>query len=212
VALVTGDDPRNVNTRTFPIKNDPSQFPHIGERISDKAKRPLFSGYLTRIQELQPYNNTNPSIWKVNWARPLHQLPLALERLETLDIIDKHRVVHAMWGYPDIMGSNLTPDIYASTFVLLDRSLHVGPLEDGAQVAELTFETPLPTEWNPTQVEMQSYFPVHVTLGEDFALIGILEVLTLCIWGVQAVLDLFKPVFTDGQPPLPVTTLENVRP
>jgi hypothetical protein len=48
---------------------------------------------------------------------------------------------------------------------------------------------------------------LQVALAEPLPVNGVLEVLPLCLWGVRAVLGLFDPVFTRGDPPLPVATL-----
>jgi hypothetical protein len=57
------------------------------------GKEPGFSGYLTTIERLQPFNNSNPSIWgydaRTGQVRSA-TLPTALDRLSRLDNIDKH--------------------------------------------------------------------------------------------------------------------------
>lgn len=52
---------------------------------------------------------------------------------------------------------------------------------------------------------MKSYFPLEVAFDEPLPTKAVLEVVPLCLWGVQAVLNIFDPVFTHGRPPLPVT-------
>jgi hypothetical protein len=52
---------------------------------------------------------------------------------------------------------------------------------------------------------MKRWFPLEIAFGEPSLFDGVLEVLSLCLWGVEAVLTIFNPVFEDGQPPLPVT-------
>jgi hypothetical protein len=88
VALVRGIPPRDVEDIQFPIYDDPQKF---ASRMGGLKKEPLFSGYLTRIEELQPFHQGNPSIWGLNGNLPLlHALPTALQRLSLLDNVDKH--------------------------------------------------------------------------------------------------------------------------
>jgi hypothetical protein len=55
-------------------------------------------------------------------------------------------------------------------------------------------------------MEMQSYFKFQVSLNEPSPLNRVLEIIPWCLWGVDAVLTIFDPVF-EGRPPLPVTAL-----
>ena len=54
---------------------------------------------------------------------------------------------------------------------------------------------------------MKSYFRIQVALDEQLPFRGVLEAIPFCLWGVEAVLTLFDPVFRRGAPPLPVTAI-----
>ena len=113
----------------------------------DEPQRLLFGGYLTRIEELQPYNNGNPAIWGLSQhGLPFnHALPQALDRLAALDNIDKHRVVHATWSGVDFLQSFMTGrEGVPADFKFVTGSISGEPLEDGAQVGNWRFETRFP--------------------------------------------------------------------
>lgn len=211
-ALVSEEDVARITGVQFPIYDDPTKF---GGAVGRFKAYPSASGYITRIEELQPYNNGNPSIWGLRQPQgvPLiHALPNALDRLSRLDNIDKHRITHALWSQVDVLGSigshALNPP---DGFRVTAESRTTAPLKNGAQVGYITFETPLPSEWAPDEMEMKRAFPIQVTLGETPELYRALTVLMLCRWGVDAVLKLFEPVFASLQPPLPVTTVPSPR-
>ena len=90
-ALVTQTDPRQVKGILFPISDDPANFNSLPGVV--KAREHLaFSGYLTRIEELQPYNVMNPSIWPIRFAvaAPITNSPgNPLSTLNRLDIRDQ---------------------------------------------------------------------------------------------------------------------------
>jgi hypothetical protein len=205
VAFVTGQEPRDIGMLTFPIYSDPDKFTGA---VSQVVKEPLFSGYLARIKELQPFNNGNPSIWGSRWGGDpvVSPLPQALDRLARLDNLDKHRVIHATW-----LGVAWQPPSAPkgpSDFKLVNHTLNTDPLKDDAEIARWRFATPLPREWIPTQVEMKDYFPVEVAFDEPVPLKGVQELLPFCLWAVEMVIRLFEPVF-QGAPPLPVTSVED---
>jgi hypothetical protein len=208
VALATGESPRDIETLSFPIENDPAKLASSFRRLRDE--HPNLSGYFARIEELQPFNTGNPSIWGTGPASPrtyFHGLPGALQRLSQLDIIDKHRIVHAAWvGTAPFRASVQAPADFSRS---LGGSQNHGPLEDGAQIGNWSFETPLPYEWRPSEMEMKRYFPLQVAIGEPTVAAGVLEILPFCIWAVEAVLTIFQPVFERGKPPLPVTAIPN---
>jgi hypothetical protein len=204
-ALGTGQDPREIESIQFPVYDTRDEF--AGSRSVQKFRKvPTLGGYLARVEELQPLNAENPSIWGFNqWglANP-SLLPMALGRLSTWDNMDKHRVIHAAWlGGAVKLGSNpLAP----AGFKCVSESTTYGSLEDGAEIGHWTFETPLPSEWTPTEMQMKRHFPIDVAIDEPTQLItSVLTVLPLCLWTVNTVLDIFEPVFSEGKPPLPVT-------
>ncbi len=61
-AQTTGQDPRDVGNVQFPIYDDPGEF---ASKVGRLRKNLPFSGYLARIEELQPFNAFNPSVWGV---------------------------------------------------------------------------------------------------------------------------------------------------
>lgn len=208
-ALVSGQEVGRVENVQFPICSAPDKFKRT---VGPFNAYPAASGYIARIEELQPYNNGNVSIWGVrpNGLPRIHALPNALDRLSKLDNIDKHRITHAVWSQVDIVGSlSSRALIPPAGFEVVAESTSAAPLENGAQVGYMTFKTPLPSEWRPSNMDMKRAFPTQVTLGEAPELYAALTVLFLCLWGVDAVLKLFEPVFASLQPPLPVTTVPN---
>jgi hypothetical protein len=208
-ALVTGQEPRNVEAIQFPIYDDPGKFKSCTP-VAEMRKHPPFSGYLARIEELQPFNRGNASIWGVgphNWP-VIHPLPSALERLSNLDNTDKHRVVHAAWLGAASTGSQ--PVTLPPGFKIVGGNTYMGPLKEGAEVGRWQFATPLPSEWEPDEMDMKRCFPLEVAFDEPLPSKGVLEVLPFCLWGVEAVLALFSPVFEEpARPPLPVTAIPN---
>src|ERR1039458_2062500 len=98
----------------------------------------------TRITELQPFNAKDASIWAPDPGRiPVKliatvTLPEFLQRLETLDVIDKHRLVHATWrSFQGIDAPN--PPIRIRRALL-----NGGPLDDNAEVGRWHYADPRP--------------------------------------------------------------------
>jgi hypothetical protein len=226
-ANVTGLDPADIEDIEFPIRSvkigsNASEtdiekaWTHARDSFKSAAakfgKEPGFSGYLATIEQLQPFNSQNPSIWGTQeWGTiripRTAALPNALDRLSRLDNVDKHRVPHAVWASIDVFGSPPIDQFAPEGFKSLGGERTAGPLENGAKVGSWQFETPLPFEWEPDQMDMKRCFPLQVAFGDPSPFQGVLEVLALCLWGVEAVLTIFNPVFESGQPPLPVTAI-----
>jgi hypothetical protein len=205
-ALITNQAPEDIGGMSFPIYEDPKQPPGV---VSKMSKELAFSGYLATIQSLQTFNAYNPSIWGAIEQPP--GLPFALERLSTLDNIDKHRVVHATWVGVGFGGLFMVSEDAPSDFQPLWGGTTPDPLEDGAKVGEYRFAAPLPSQWEPSQVQMKSYFPLRVAFPDPSPEKAVLAILPWCIWGVECVLALFAPVFEHGNPPLPVTAVDTAR-
>jgi hypothetical protein len=55
VSYVTGEDPAEVKTVSFPIFDDPKDF---GSRVGSLRKNLVLNSYLTRIEELQPFGDS----------------------------------------------------------------------------------------------------------------------------------------------------------
>ena len=203
-AHITGQDPRTIGDIQFPVFDDPGRYKGA---VKEMGTNLAFRGYLTRIEELQPFNNGNPSIWGLGpWNVPkISAVPSALQRLSDLDNVDKHRVIHAAWNG---VAWHLSPSLPSAPGHELDGgSTYGGPLENGAEVGRARVRSPLPSTWRPTELEMKRHFPLEVSLDEPLPMKGVLEVLPFCLWAVSEVLTLFDPVFASGSPPLPVTTI-----
>jgi hypothetical protein len=206
-ALVTGAKPEDVTGIDFPIYDDPQGPPRS---ISIMAKELGFSGYLATIQSLQTFNAYNPSIWGVVQQPP--GLPFALKRLSVLDNIDKHRVIHATWlGLSGFSGWFTIDKDAPDSFQPIAGGTTLKPLEDGAKVADYTFVAPLPEQWEPSQVQMKGYFPLRVAFPDPSPVKAVLEILPWSVSAVEAVLQIFSPVFEHGGPPLPVTAVTTIR-
>jgi hypothetical protein len=209
-AYAMGTDPRDVSGIAFPIYDDPQQPPRT---IAKMRKELAFSGYLTRIEEVQPFNHGNPSVWGTSPLMQMHALPIALRRLSELDTIDKHRVIHAVWAGIDWVRLLATGDDSLqppAEFVSKGGQMEADALENDAEVARWEFETPLPFAWQPDEMDMKRNFPVHIALANLPGTHNLLEILALCLWGTEAILTLFNPVFTGAQAPLPVTAIPNL--
>jgi hypothetical protein len=202
VSGVTGDAPKDIDDFEFPVYDEPKRF---NGAIGNLRQNLAFAGYLTRMEELQPFNHANPSIWGLDahGLPNLSGLPIALKRLSDLDNMDKHRVLHAVWL--GVSWARSPSPTFPPEFQNVSRSTSNHPLEDGAEVGRWKFQTPLPFGWKPNEMDMQRYFPLEVSFDEPLALNAVLEVLPFCLWGVGAILRLFEPVFVNGAPPLPVT-------
>jgi hypothetical protein len=209
IAFATGQDPKDIREVQFPIFSSPEKF---NSRMGHLGKDPLLSGYLTRLEELQTFQNGNPSIWGVEWLDGVRvprvsPLPEALSLLSQLDNVDKHRVVHAVWNGNAVFAPKGAAPGIPPDFKLVTESLATSPLEDGAEVGSMFFATPLPHDWHPDEVQMKSYYPLEVSLDEPLIVKAVLEIVPYCLGAVGAVLRLFDPMFTHGTPPSPVTTL-----
>jgi hypothetical protein len=203
VALTTGQEPSDIEHVQFPICTTPDQF---GSKTGELRKDLALRGYLTRIEELQPFNNGNTSIWGSTslGQRLFSGVPAALEKLAQLDNRDKHRAVHAVWLGHSALGTEEAITI-PDDFKRIVESENGKPLENGTEIAGWGFETPLPREWHPSEIDMKREFPLEVSLDEPFLFNGVREVLPFCLWGAEAVLRLFDAVFTSHGTPLPVT-------
>jgi hypothetical protein len=194
-ARITGKDPREVTSVQFPISDTPEKF-RDAPSVREAMKHLHFSGYLARIEELQPYNALNGSVWRLidEQFRRAPPVGSSLAELSRLDIIDKHRVVHAMWTSVSV-GAFTAPDPWPSEFKHIAGGFTGLPLKNDAEVGSWQFQTPLPYEWKPSEMDMKRSFPIEVAFDQKF--IGgqpVLVILPLCLWVVEAVLGLFEPV------------------
>jgi len=201
-ALATGQEPADIGNVQFPIHSDPKRFARATVEL---RKHPGFSGYMARIEELQPFNWGNTSIWgRTQLGLPVQSLVGgALERLSRLDNVDKHRIVHPVWLGHAIVGHERID--FPEDFTLEHEDSSGEALENGAEIGRWRFATPLPHEWHPSEVDIKRHFRLEVSLNEPHLFKGVLEVLPFCLWGSACVLRLFDPVFASNGPPLPVT-------
>jgi hypothetical protein len=210
VALGMGKSPQEVADVQFPIYKDRNRF---NSAIGELKKELVLSGWLSRVEELQPYNAGNPSIW--GWSEDglgsehMPPLPYGLDRLTTLDNIDKHRcLLHTFVG-PKFWASSLDAP---SGFKFTGGSTQMVPLEEGSLVGTLRFETPLPRSWEPTQDDLMRNYPIQVSFDEPSIDKSVIRILAYCLWAAEATLKIFEPVFTRQQPPLLVTASLPPRP
>ena len=235
-AIASGKPPEDISGVQFPVADRPEK---VASALGELRKDLGLSGYLTRIEELQPYNNGNPSIWGqrpigerplagylvADWGdaaegRPaaaiaVSDVPVGLDLLTFFDNVDKHRAIPRLWHQVDhgeLEGGVLLVETYEPlspppTYELNSSSRTIQPLEDGAEVGHMKFRPPIDGLWTPTPMEMKRYFPIRVALGEwRFTRHSALEILDLCLWSVEMVLQIFAPVFdSPRKPPLPVT-------
>lgn len=149
VALGRSKSPEEIEDVQFPIYKERNRF---NGAIGDLKKDLILSGWLSRVEELQPYNAGNPSIW--GWSEHglgsehMPPLPYGLDRLTTLDNIDKHRcILHPFVG-PRLWGGSLDAP---PGFKFVGGSTPMEPLKEGALVGRVRFETPLLRSWEHTR-------------------------------------------------------------
>jgi hypothetical protein len=206
-AISTGEDPKDIETIQFPVCDSPGAF--AGSRTVQHFRAcPATRGYLTRVKELQPFKATDAAIWPLSdpLSRSTRHAPVteALADLARWDNIDKHRVIHAALLRPAVQLERVP---HPAGFRLVSESGDWEPLKNGTEIGRWRFETPLPFAWEPSEVDVKRHFPIAVSLDEAWAPQPVLEVLPFCLWGVEQVLALFEPVFTEGKPPLPVAAI-----
>jgi hypothetical protein len=211
-ALATGGDPLAVEGVGFPIYGKRERFQKWvkGKNLDTVAG---FSGYLARFEELQPFNKRNPSIWGFGHGPGVQLLlPELLAFLSRLDNIDKHRGIHPVWNC--IMNnrrlSTVPPLETPDGFFHIERDRVENSLEDGAVVATYGYRTPLPCLWEPSEVEMQRQFPLHIALTDTPFRQGVLEIIPRCLVAVDSVLKIFGGVFDGPGTPLPVTAVTSI--
>lgn len=216
VAMANEVAPVDVEDVQFPVYSEPKRF--NGATGTLRTNRTM-AGWLARIEELQPYNAGNPSIW--GWISPrkrrgwkplaapppqdprFPRLPMGLDWLTRLDNIDKHRcVLPLMWGVRHPGGP--IPN-GPTKFRSFGGSLNMNPLEDGAEVETVVYDGIEPADWVPDQVYMQARFPLQILIHKFIEQNSTARVLDTCIWSAEMVLKIFEPVFVHAGAPDPVT-------
>jgi hypothetical protein len=203
VALGTGQSRKDVADVQFPIYQERSRF---NGAVGDLKKNQVLAGWLSRVEELQPFNAGNPSIW--GWSEDgfgdehMPRLPLGLDRLTILDNIDKHRCILHPYVGPKLWGGSLDAP---TGFKFLSGSTPMEPLNEGSLIGQVRYETPLPGSWEPAQEDLKRNYPIQVSFGEPSLDKSVVRILAWCLWAVEATLKIFEPVFLHRKPPLLVT-------
>ena len=210
VAMGTGAAPQDVGDVQFPVYSKKSQF---NGAMGELRKNEILAGWLNRVEELQPYNAGNPSIW--GWSdhglggESMPRLPLGLDRLTVLDNVDKHRCILHPYIGPKFWTSSLE---LPSGFTQLSGNQPMVPLEEGSVVGRVTFETPLPRAWEPEQEDLKRKYPIQVSFNEPSISKSVIHIIAWCLWAVEATLHIFSPVFEHKSPPRLVTASLPPRP
>lgn len=189
----------------FPIFSDAGKFRDNGaKRIT--LLRPSEQ---TRIEELQPYNTWNPAIYGSGlfWQpqsrsfNPFASIPTLLDRLNTLDNIDKHRTVHPVWQAVDVPSPRPTGGGIRGSTVGMQG------FENDAEIGRWNFDSSLP---DISSVNVKGYFPIGIAIGEPALShmafspsIGPLNrsLLEVLLGMVADVIGIFLPCFGHGAPP-----------
>lgn len=209
-------DPKDVAIIDFPIFDTQSKFDG-NPTVKTFRENPALRPYLSRIEELQPFNESNPAVWGVDLrdspngpvAWPIYgAVAAALQRLNSLNNIEKHRVMHVIAQSGAV---HFEKGPWPEEFKYLGGSgPYFGKLDKVTMVGLWRFQTPLPFEWKPTEVELKRSFPLEVSLDEPLPFKAVLKVVPFCIAAVRAVLTIFEPVFVTGQPAQPVTVTQSL--
>ena len=107
-------------------------------------------------------------------------LPYGLDRLTTLDNIDKHRcLLHPFVG-PKFWASSLDAP---PGFKFTVGSTPMVALEEGSLVGTVRFQTPLPRSWEPTQDDLMRNYPIQVSFDEPSIDKSVIRILAYCLPG-----------------------------
>jgi hypothetical protein len=203
VALGMGKNPQDVEDVQFPIYSERSRF---NGAVGELKKHQVLSGWLSRVEELQPFNAGNPSIW--GWSEDdfgderMPRLPFGLDRLTTLDNVDKHRCILHPYVGPKLWASSLDAP---TEFRFVSGSTPMEPLKEGSLIGRVRYDIPLPGSWEPTQEDLRRNYPIQVSFNEPSLDKSVVHILAWCLWAVEATLRIFEPVFAHRKPPLLVT-------
>lgn len=199
---LTEDESRSVS---FPVFSNPGEFAKRGAKRVDLLR----ASEQARIEELQPFNAWDTSIWG-DWPNVPAVLPGTLERISTLDNIDKHRTIHTAFLAIDFFGGKQGKNPLEAQLRGLTTSNT--PLEDGAEIGRWHFrERPLP---DLSKVDVKRQFPLGISIQEPTSelfmqgttegglILGTVdELLNWMLQSVARVIGLFIPCFASGAPP-----------
>lgn len=173
----------------FPVCNDPTKWNGWRSKL-----RLMRKGEITRIEELQPFNATDRSIY--GWYPPIAAFPDRLLRLEMLDNIDKHRELRPVWHSIKLFSAPDPP------LKLKGSTVSFESLVDGAEIGRWQCaDGPIPEL--PPDMDVQRYFPLQISVGDVAPFSGADELLTGLYATVATVLDVFRPCIETGDPALP---------
>jgi len=197
-ALTDGE----ARSTSFPVFDDRDRFRESGQG----RLKLLRMGEQTRIAELQPFNAWDASIWggtPVGVTDERYRfgpagVPGALDHLAALDNTDKHRLVNATWRVARWWEWPGPP-------IGLRGSFSSNALEDGAEIGRWGYTEPRPEL--PTDMDMDSYFPLGVGLGEPPFMYSAVDTLAGLADAVEIVLKVFRPCLDSGDPPMPLAGL-----
>jgi hypothetical protein len=176
------------------------------EHARASSLRLLRSGEQTRIYELQPFNAWEFSIWQrprgLVWVPTAGaEIPQQLQILDALDIVDKHRRVVPAWhGAAWLDALSLEKPIPSS-----GGNITADRLEDGAEIGRWNYSEPRPEL--PTDMDMNRYFPITVTLGNFPVANSAVRALEGLLRTVEIVVGLFRPCILDGLPADPISAI-----
>jgi hypothetical protein len=193
---------RDICNVAFPIYTDSKSWKGaVAGQLKDVPP-----GYRTRIEELQPFNAFDPSIWGYGLGATPGLLPMVLGRLDALENTDKHRAVHAVWHRVPFAAYRPYP-AFPMGYELASGGAVAGALANDAEIGDWQFKSPLPDDqWRPTPVDMQRHFPVRVCLGDLPSGQPICDMLGQLLWAVDRVLEIFGPI-SQGKAPQAVTAV-----
>ena len=214
--IASGANAKDIDWLQFPVITKSEHF--LGAKGIDKARKEIrFGSFLGRIEELQPFNAANPSVWGSQghagvWGRDfddkvvLSTLPGVLKQLSDLDNIGKHRIVHALWaGVEFFEGLSPDPPPWPASFVQMPSEIVGDAVENDGWIGAWNFVTPLPEPWVPTEEDLKRCLPLQISLDVDFIVKGVMAVVPLFLFAVGEVLRLFEPVLIQEEPPLPAS-------
>jgi hypothetical protein len=188
-----------IRSAEFPVLHEPGRW----EKISGpSAVKLLRAGERERIRELQPFNASDRSIWgREAIFGGGARAPRLIEVLHRVDIEDKHRFVHPSWYAVRTIELPSLPGI--------NRAMANGDrLERDAEVGRWGFEDALPDL--PPDLDVNRYFPLEVASMESISGYSMLDFLSEVEALISALMELFRPPLTSGDPAPPVTAIPDL--
>ncbi|MFD3927434.1 hypothetical protein [Streptomyces sp. NPDC058614] len=179
----------------FPVEEDAQKF----QRQEARRLKDLRAVDRARLEELQPYNAWDESIWGPHeMPGPPAPIPLYLNELTKLNNIDKHRIINPVW-----MGAGMG---------LLPKGAHEIGITGGSTTGEVLTDGCEIGRWhfggNPPNVpegfQAGDYFSVQPSLREPFFGTSVKRIAANCLMAVRMTLEMFDPCVLSGQNPAPL--------